>query len=77
MGQALINDFGDFLAKVQDCPQLSAGATLWALDTLSTELSRIPEKTGLNDPVVIPLKDVALLATQLLSRRPTRTEFAP
>ena len=68
MGQALINDFGDFLAKVQDCPQLRAGATLWALGTLRTELSLIPETAGLNDPVVIPLKDVALLATQLLSR---------
>ena len=64
----MVNDLGDFLAKVQDCPQLRAGATLWALVALRTELSRIPETAGLNDPVVIHLKDVAMLATQLLSR---------
>ena len=62
------NDLSDFLAEVQDSPQLRAGATLRALTRMRTELERIPESSGLSDPVVITLQDASLLVTQLLSR---------
>ena len=62
------NDLADFLAEVQDSPQLRAGATLRALTRMRTELERIPESSGLTDPVVITLQDAALLMNQVLSR---------
>lgn len=68
-GQAqCCNDLADFLAEVQDSPQLRAGATLRALTRVRSELERIPESSGLTDPVVITLQDASLLVTQLLSR---------
>ncbi len=58
----------EFLEELQSTPELRAGATLRTLTRLRSELERTPEGANLNDPVVITLRDAAVVMTQLMSR---------
>ena len=66
-GQTL-TELGEYLRQLEDEPDLRAAATLRSLSRVRTELERLPESAQLGDPVVLHLRDVALLARQLLSR---------
>ena len=68
-GQAAsVSDLAEFLNEVKDSPELRAGATLRTLSRLRSELERMPEDAGLDDPVVIKLRDAVLLMSQMLAR---------
>jgi len=66
-GQSL-SDLREFLQELQDTPELRAGATLRTLTRIRWELERTPENARLNDPIVIMLRDAAVLMSQMLSR---------
>ena len=57
----------EFLEELQSTPELRAGATLRTLTRMRSELERTPERSNLNDPVVINLRDAAVVMTQLMS----------
>ena len=63
-----MTELADYLAKLDDSPDLRAAATLRSLSRIRTELERIPESCGLGDPVALKVQDVVLLARQLMSR---------
>ncbi len=63
-----MTELQDYLAKLDDSPDLRAAATLRSLSRIRTELERIPESCGLGDPVALKVQDVVLLARQLMSR---------
>ena len=58
----------EFLEELQSIPELRAGATLRTLTRMRSELERTPEGASLNDPLVITLRDAAVVMTQLMSR---------
>ena len=58
----------EFLKDLQRTPDLWAGATLRTLTRMRSELERTLEGANLNDPVVITLRDAAVVMTQLMSR---------
>ena len=63
-----ITEHQDYLAKLDESPDLRAAATLRSLSRIRTELERIPESSCLGDPVALKVQDVVLLARQLMSR---------
>lgn len=58
----------DHIQRLEESPELRSAATLRSLDRLRDQLERIPESASLNDPVVLRLGDVLVIARQMLSR---------
>ena len=66
-GQSL-SDLSEFLQEPQKTPELRARATLRTLTRIRWELERTSESARLNAPIVVTLRDAAVLMSQMLSR---------
>ena len=63
-----VTDLSCFLDSLADPPELGGAAFLRAFSRLRDELDRIPEDSELASPVVLNLKDAAVLARWMLHR---------
>jgi hypothetical protein len=62
-----MTDLNEYLAAMEESPELRSAALLQAMTRLRTELDRIPEHASLNDPVTLTVRDAVLIARRLLT----------
>jgi len=62
-----MTDLNEYLAAMEESPELRSAALLQAMTRLRTELDRIPETASLNDPVTLTVRDAVLIARRLLT----------
>ena len=60
-------DLQDYLAAMNDSPELRSAALLQAMTRLRDGLDRIPADADLDAPVTLPLRDAVLIARRLLT----------
>ena len=63
-----VNEISDLLQTLDEEPRLRSSAMLRSLSRVREQLEAMPEQTGLDAPVCIPLRDTLVLLTQAMQR---------
>ncbi|WP_413745854.1 hypothetical protein [Synechococcus sp. MIT S9507] len=63
-----VNEITNLLQTLDEEPRLRSSAMLRSLSRVREQLEAMPEQTGLDAPVCIPLQDTLVLLTQAMSR---------